>query len=247
MTDTVVKHWTIDQLLTNISKIDTIGNAVSLARDSYRALGANRFIYHLTPKLRSQIDPTIQLIAEGFSAELMTLYETADFRERDPIPETIMHSGVPMRWSEAIARAKLELPQVEFLEKCKTLGLVDGMGFPLFGPNGRNGYAAFTFKNDDMLYDKALIAKIAAVTTAGHLRICKLLDEREQCHVELSHRENQVLQFMANGLSNREISHRLDVGSSTTDTYVRRVFSKLGVNERTSASIRALELGILRL
>jgi LuxR family maltose regulon positive regulatory protein len=61
----------------------------------------------------------------------------------------------------------------------------------------------------------------------------------------LSQRELEVLQLMALGLSNREISERLFLALSTVKGHNRRIFGKLGVQRRTEAVARARELGLL--
>ena len=55
----------------------------------------------------------------------------------------------------------------------------------------------------------------------------------------LSTREQEVLALLALGLSNREIAGELFLSIDTVKTYVRRVFSKLGVNNRTQAALLA--------
>jgi len=61
----------------------------------------------------------------------------------------------------------------------------------------------------------------------------------------LSQREVTVLQFMAQGLSNREISERLFLALSTVKGHNRNIFDKLQVQRRTEAVARARELGLL--
>ena len=61
----------------------------------------------------------------------------------------------------------------------------------------------------------------------------------------LSQRELEVLQLIAQGLSNREISERLFLALSTVKGHNRKIFDKLQVQSRTEAVARARELGLL--
>ena len=61
----------------------------------------------------------------------------------------------------------------------------------------------------------------------------------------LSQRELEVLQLIAEGLSNREIASKLYVSLNTVKGHTRHIYGKLGVNNRTQASVRARALGIL--
>jgi LuxR family maltose regulon positive regulatory protein len=61
----------------------------------------------------------------------------------------------------------------------------------------------------------------------------------------LSEREIEVLQLIAEGLTNPEIASRLYLSLNTVKVHTRNIYGKLGVNNRTQAGIRARALGIL--
>ena len=55
----------------------------------------------------------------------------------------------------------------------------------------------------------------------------------------MTHRELEILELIAAGLSNREIAERVFVSENTVKTHSSRVFAKLGARRRT----RAVQLG----
>ena len=61
----------------------------------------------------------------------------------------------------------------------------------------------------------------------------------------LSDRELEVLQLIAQGLSNREISERLFLALDTIKGHNRRIFGKLGVKNRAQAINKAISLKII--
>ena len=61
----------------------------------------------------------------------------------------------------------------------------------------------------------------------------------------LSQREIEVLQLIAQGLSNHAISARLFLALDTVKGHNRRIYDKLQVQRRTAAVARARELGLL--
>ncbi len=61
----------------------------------------------------------------------------------------------------------------------------------------------------------------------------------------LSSRETEALRLIASGKTNRQIAQELMVSLSTVKTHVQRIIKKLGVSDRTQASVKALELGML--
>jgi LuxR family maltose regulon positive regulatory protein len=61
----------------------------------------------------------------------------------------------------------------------------------------------------------------------------------------LSSRELEVLQLIAQGLSNEEIGKKLFLALDTVKGHNRRIYDKLQVQRRTEAVARARELGLL--
>src|SRR6266478_5165616 len=65
-------------------------------------------------------------------------------------------------------------------------------------------------------------------------------------HPELSERERQVLQYMANGRSNKEIGQVLYISENTVKAHVKSILTKLDAMGRTEAIAIALQRGLIR-
>ena len=63
----------------------------------------------------------------------------------------------------------------------------------------------------------------------------------------LTSREHEVLQLLAQGMRNKEISLSLRISDSTVETHVKNIFAKLHVHDRTAALAIAVKRGIVRL
>jgi len=61
----------------------------------------------------------------------------------------------------------------------------------------------------------------------------------------LSEREIEVLQLIAEGLTNQEVATRLYLSLHTVKVHARNIYGKLGVKNRTQAVAKARALGIL--
>ena len=68
---------------------------------------------------------------------------------------------------------------------------------------------------------------------------------RQPTSAALSAREVEVLGQVAKGKSNPEIGRELHISEATVKTHLLRVFSKLGVSDRTAAVTTAMSLGLL--
>lgn len=65
--------------------------------------------------------------------------------------------------------------------------------------------------------------------------------------IVLTEREVEVLSFVARGMANKDIAHRLGTASGTVKMHVQNILSKLGASDRTHAVTIAMERGILHL
>lgn len=63
--------------------------------------------------------------------------------------------------------------------------------------------------------------------------------------VDLSPREREILELIAEGLSNAEIADRLFLSKGTVQNYVSTLFAKLDVTDRTQAAVLALRYGLV--
>lgn len=70
-------------------------------------------------------------------------------------------------------------------------------------------------------------------------------DEGKREDLGITRREMEILELIAQGMSNREIAERLFVSENTVKTHSSRVFDKLGARRRTQAVQMGKEFGLL--
>jgi DNA-binding CsgD family transcriptional regulator len=70
-------------------------------------------------------------------------------------------------------------------------------------------------------------------------------DDRQWGPWSLTHRELEVLQLLAEGATNGEISQRLYISPKTTKNHLAAIFQKLDVTNRTHALVRAVVMGLV--
>lgn len=69
----------------------------------------------------------------------------------------------------------------------------------------------------------------------------------EEHFIPLSPREMEILQFVTQGLSNKEIAGKLGISQQTVKNHMTSILKKLNVEDRTQAAVTALRHGWVRL
>ncbi|CAM4263393.1 response regulator transcription factor [Acinetobacter pragensis] len=69
--------------------------------------------------------------------------------------------------------------------------------------------------------------------------------EHGQIHAGLSQRESEILEYVASGMSSREISAELNISKFTVDVHIKNIYQKLAVNSRTKAIHTAKQMGLI--
>ena len=71
------------------------------------------------------------------------------------------------------------------------------------------------------------------------------LNEAALAALGVTTREHEMLQALADGLTNKEIARRFDVSPNTVKTHVSSLYEKLEVQRRTQAVQKAKELALI--
>jgi len=87
---------------------------------------------------------------------------------------------------------------------------------------------------------RVVVREVSVPTALAFVR-----DERRREALGITPRELEILELIAEGLSNKEIAGRLFVSENTVKTHSSRVFDKLGAKRRTQAVQMGKECGLL--
>ena len=115
---------------------------------------------------------------------------------------------------------------------------------------GARGYLLKGARHEDMVRAIRAVGSGDAIFSPGIAS--KLVDyfaalkpgHSPQVFPELSSREREILQLLAQGYKNAEIADRLVVSPKTVRNYVSNIISKLQVADRAQAILRAKEAGL---
>jgi len=124
---------------------------------------------------------------------------------------------------------------------------------------GAVGYLLKDLTAEDLLKAIELIRKGESILPSSYLRKLivqprKSLIAKEgnvppdNCHrtdIDLTNREIEVLKFLLEGLSNKEIAKKLFVSETTVKNHLSSMFAKMDVRDRTQAVLFAVQNNIL--
>jgi DNA-binding NarL/FixJ family response regulator len=108
------------------------------------------------------------------------------------------------------------------------------------------GAATYLLKNtlsDDLV---RVVRKVHGGQHPLSAEIAERLAARK-CEQTLTQRETEVLRLLAQGMRNKEIGANLGITEETAHGYLKSIFSKLKVQDRTAAVTVALRRGIIHL
>lgn len=119
--------------------------------------------------------------------------------------------------------------------------------------NGAQGYLLKDMEPDDLvaaLYDILKGETVVAKELAGAL--ARAVKKGEPATIaptpfsDLTPRENEILEHLANGESNKVIARELGIADGTVKLHVKAILRKLGVKSRVEAAVIAVEQGLTK-
>lgn len=196
--------------------------------------------------LRAMLDssPEVDVVAEAENGrQLIDLV-----RQHFPDVVVVDIRMPDMDGIEAVRRIKKHHPQVKAL----MLTVHDEEAYVHEAITaGATGYLLKTISTEELVKGIVTVAEGKAMLHPSVTR--QMIEEfaelargrGSRTNHELSKREQEVLQLLAYGKSNKEIAKELNIGAQTVKTHVSHIFTKLGAADRTGAVALALRKGLV--
>ena len=234
----------ISTLFAQIGMTESVAALWALMVRYYREKGFDAAAYILFD--RGRLGQAVAILEYGFPPEVMETYAELGYGQHDAVLRVAMSTGRPERRSRIIERFKLSRDEIWHREAMQALGVGEVLGLPLFGPHGRDALGALAGARHHHVFEAANLTELHMAAQAAHLRAFALRPMPGQELDGLSLREVEILRLIAQGKSNSVIAVILGIAPGTVDTYLRRIFDKLGVADRTSAAVKGVSLGLIR-
>ncbi|MCH1722954.1 response regulator transcription factor [Lactococcus formosensis] len=181
------------------------------------------------------IQPDIEVVGEAADGE------SGYLKAKNLKPDVILMDLVMDRLDGIGATQKIlaEMPEQKIL--ILTSFLDDEKVFPALAA-GAKGYILKTSQAAEIA---SAIRKVAngqdVLSGAVKEKINQQKHRKPELYDNLSKREMEVLKILAQGFSNQEIADQLFISLKTVKTHVSNIFNKLDVNDRTQATIYAIQ------
>ncbi len=196
--------------------------------------------------LRSLVDRTADLDLVGEAADGELAVELAGRTEPDVVLMDLRMPG--MTGIEATRRILEERPETRVL--ILTMSEDDDSLFAAMRAGAR-GYLPKDADSGDLvhairaaavgevIFGESIATRLQAFFAASRAPMADPFPE-------LTDREDEVLELIAQGRSNTEIAQRLGISDKTVRNHVANIFNKLRVADRSQAIVRAREAGLGR-
>lgn len=237
-------NFDLDEFTTRLQKLvqaTAIVKVRTLTMDLFAMLGLDRAYFVSPVTLDQRIGRNVA--SNGLSDEWERQYRNR-LRLVDPLPTIALRITGAFVWPDEIGEYKIDAKGLRYMELAAEYGLGRGLGMATYGPQGRVGFIGAPLPDDAPLPSDLPRARFNMIGQLSFQVYCKIVRPEEEMQ-PLSNRELEVLQLIGAGKSNSVIAELLGISSSSVDMYVRRIFAKLSVADRTSASVKAFSLGLI--
>ncbi|GGB64159.1 response regulator [Fictibacillus barbaricus] len=166
-------------------------------------------------------------------------------KTQELIPDLVlMDISMPkMNGFEATKEIKQQFPNVKVVMMTVSYDITDW--FEAL-KKGAQGYLLKNLNTEDMLNGlKAYSMDEIPMSKEMAFRIWKEFKKDGQAEQSLSIREQEVLQLVAKGYSNKEISKELNISENTVKTHMKNILGKLQLDNRVQLASYAYDKGFV--
>lgn len=139
----------------------------------------------------------------------------------------------------------LESDHLQFPEGTRILRLIDPSYFGRLPMVPEHGLISREANAEDLI--RAIHAVDAGWIVLDPLASVKRPIPVQEVFNALTDREQEVIELVAEGLTNRAISVELEISENTVKYHINAIFKKLGVQSRTEAVLLAVRSGLIPL
>jgi DNA-binding CsgD family transcriptional regulator len=233
-----------DHIFQSIEKTESLAALWALLVRYFRSKGFEAMAYVLFD--HGNAGQVAAVLEFGFPSEVVNTYAALGYGRNDATLRVAMATGSPVLRSKVVEQYTLSREEVWHRTVMDGLGVRETLALPLYGPHGRNALGTLARPLRPELFGTVSAVGLQMVAQAAHLKGLNIRPLPVDEVAVLSLREVEILRWVAQGKSNGVIADILSISPGTVDTYLRRIFEKLDVTDRTSAAVKGVSMGLIR-
>jgi LuxR family transcriptional regulator, quorum-sensing system regulator BjaR1 len=213
--------------------------------DITRRFGVERVLAGLIPLPGA--DRTTQLshvVMSAWPEDWARRYFSHGYLFRDPTIDRVQHSTMPFLWSELEPAYRSDLTARRIMAEAGEFKLREGYTIPLVTLEG--DIAGFSLAGEHLEIGPEERPMLALIATYALGRALPLRQSPKHAAAGLTVREQETLQWAAEGFSDGDISERMGISEHGVDKHMRAARAKLGATSRTHAVAEALRQNLIK-
>lgn len=238
---------TFEEFITRTNAAATPEEVFLIYQATLQALGFDRVIYSLITDHPSLGRKAGHGLKRNYPEDWMAHYAANGYERKDPVPKFAFKTARAFTWDWLVEHGALTPEERCVMHEADEAGLRDGVGIPLYGPNGEIAGIGLANATGGISPDKNMLGLLKAMAWQFHTAYSERcldagagLDE-----IRLSAREREILLWAAEGKSDQMIADMLHISYPTVRFHLSNIYRKLGANERIFAVVKAVRRGLI--
>lgn len=223
------------------NKAETAEETFELFIQAMQRFGFDRSVYSFLTRHASIGYDAGHAIACAYPEDWMKHYFAKDYLKIDPVVAVALGTPRPFFWDNL----SMDDSQQVLMREAEDASLCKGIGIPLHNMNGEVAAVGLASSAKGLEVEEHHLSLLHAYAFQFHQAYTAKLEQGDMQRVVLSVKESEVLHWMADGKKLSDIGELMNLSEDAIRYYLKSIYGKLGVNQRTAAVIKAIRLGLL--
>jgi LuxR family transcriptional regulator, quorum-sensing system regulator BjaR1 len=235
-------HWAV-RALDFISTLDTASTGdgvLKLFREEIARAGFHSLL--MTIVNDRERDFSRRVIARFWDPEWVTMYDSEQMTDDDPVRRKLVRATRPFLWSEAQYDPWREPRAKNIMDRAAEFRMRQGLCVPIHHHGGLA--AAVNISGDKPDLGRGVRKAMHVMALSTYNRFCALAGPPIDDGNLLTEREREVVRWVSAGKSNWDIGAILNISERTARAHVTNAARKLGVANRTALAVEAVRLAV---
>jgi LuxR family transcriptional regulator, quorum-sensing system regulator SdiA len=243
----------IHSLIQLLVVLEECRTAESVVAEIDRIVMAYRFNYYgLLKQPKPSSDPLSLVLAGRWPDKWPAIYISKKYVLIDPTVRYLARAQRPFRWREtnAVFRSDPHRRRMEqMVTDARSHGMTDGYIFPIHGRNGLLGN--MTIGGEVVDLSPIEISLFDAIAKKAFWKILEFrgeahgMEKGSEVDIQMTRREMEILNYLAEGLTSIEISKLLNISNHTVDWYTNGIQEKMKAKNRQNIVALAFRYGLI--